>query len=72
MREYTTNSTARGIKFRKFAVNALGDARWDKGSLMRRRKSGDNIIMFDNDRWIRNDMVSRDAEAFPEMKDRAN
>jgi len=65
MREYTTNSTARGIKFRRFAASALGDARWENGSLMRRRNSGDNIIMFDNDRWMRNDMASRDAEAFP-------
>ena len=68
MREYTTNSTARGIKFRKFAENALGDARWDNGSLMRRRNSGDNIKMFDSDRWMRNDMASRDAEDFPERK----
>ena len=65
MREYTTNSTARGIRFRKFAVNALGDARWENGSLMRSRNSGDNIIMFDSDRWMRNDMDSRDAEDFP-------
>ena len=68
MREYTTNSTARGIKFRKFAVNSLGDARWEKGSLMRSRNSGDNIIMFDSDRWMRNDMDSRDAEDFPGRK----
>ena len=68
MREYTTNSRARGIKFRKFAFNALGDARCENGSLMRRRNSGDIIKMFDSDRWMRSDMASRDAEDFPGRK----
>jgi hypothetical protein len=65
MREYPINSTARGIKFLRFADNARGDARWEKGSLMRRRNSGNIITMFDSDRWMRNDMASRDAEGFP-------
>ena len=35
---------------------------------MRRRNNGDNMAMFDSDRWMRNDMASRDAEDFPGRK----
>lgn len=68
MRKYAINSVERGIKFRNLADIDRGDARWENGSLMRRRKRGNIITMFDNDKWMRNDMASRDAEDFPRWR----
>ena len=62
-------SPSRGIVFHRLAEIGLGDARCDRGLVMRRSRSGAKITIDERDKWMRKAKARRAADMFPEALD---
>ena len=62
-------SPRRGIVFRRLTEIGLGDARCDRGLVMRSSRSGVKITIDESDNWMRKAKARRAADMFPEAID---